>query len=225
MKNIPIAGRSAYLKRMIEKVESVIRRMRWKVLISEKPQDGDTNKAYGFPSPKTPPPVEGLAAFEDDLYNLVRSIQFTPHLNEFQKQLHRDVKEIISSKDVFISADKTPNIYRMSGDKYRKLLNDNITKSYKTTSGSALRDINHEAAIIATRLGIAGRVESYAEKEAYITIKDHKEDFPNKVSCRLINPAKSEIGKISKTIVEGINSRIRGITQLQQWRDTQSVIK
>ena len=155
----------------------------------------------------------------------MRSIQFTPHLNEFQKHLHRDVKEITQTTDVFISADKTPNIYRMSGDRYRKLLNDNITKSYKTTSVAATRDINFEAANIATRLGIAERVEIYAEKEAYVTIKDHKEDFPNKVSCRLINPAKSEIGKISKSIVEKINSRIRGITQLQQWRDTQSVIK
>ena len=142
MKNIPIAEKSAYLKRIIEKIESVIRRMRWKALLSERPRDGDPSKTYGFPSTKAPPPVEHLADFENDLYDLVRSIQFTPHLNEFQKQLHRDVKEIINSKDVFVSADKTPNIYRMTGDKYRKLLNENITKSYKTTSTSAIRDIN-----------------------------------------------------------------------------------
>ena len=36
------------------------------------------------------------------------------------------------------------------------------------------------------------------ETEAYITIKDHKESFPNKIPCRLINPSKSSVGKISK---------------------------
>ena len=96
----------------------------------------------------------------------------------------------------------------MTGDKYRKLLNENITKSYKTTSTSAIRDINYEAGNIATRLGIAGRVEIYAEKEPYIIIKNHEEDFPYITSCRLINMAKSEIGMISKSIVEGINSSI-----------------
>ena len=59
MKNIPIAGKSAFLKRIIEKVESVIRRMRWKALISEKPQHGDLSEKYGFPSTKAPPPRRG----------------------------------------------------------------------------------------------------------------------------------------------------------------------
>ena len=39
------------------------------------------------------------------------------------------------------------------------------------------------------------------ETEAYITIEDHKEDFSNKISCPLINPTKSSIGKISKVII------------------------
>ena len=71
MKNIPVAGKSAYMKRMIEVIESLIRRMRWKALLSEMQQDGDTCNTYGFPSTKAPPPVENLAAFEDDLYDLV----------------------------------------------------------------------------------------------------------------------------------------------------------
>ena len=73
-------------------------------------------------------------------------------------------------------------------------------------------------------LQIAERVEIYAEKEAFITLKDHKEDFRTKPSCRLINPAKSEIGIISKQMVEDINSCIRTASKPQQWRDTQAVI-
>ena len=35
------------------------------------------------------------------------------------------------------------------------------------------------------------------ETEAYITIKNQKESFPNKIPCCLINPAKSSLAKIS----------------------------
>ena len=66
--------------------------------------------------------------------------------------------------------------------------------------------------------------EVYAEKEAFITLKDHKEDFRARHSCRLINPAKSEIGIVSKQMVADINSRVRAATEANQWRDTQAVI-
>ena len=46
------------------------------------------------------------------------------------------------------------------------------------------------------------------EREAYITMKDHKSEFPNKILCRLINPSKSSIGKISKVILDSINKKI-----------------
>ena len=43
------------------------------------------------------------------------------------------------------------------------------------------------------------------ETEAYITLKDHKSEFPNKILFRLINQSKSSIGKISKVILDRIN--------------------
>ena len=36
-----------------------------------------------------------------------------------------------------------------------------------------------------------------------MTLKDHKDIFPN---FRLINPSKSEVGKISKSILDKINN-------------------
>ena len=41
---------------------------------------------------------------------------------------------------------------------------------------------------------------------------------------RLINPSKSEIGKISKTILDRINSSIRQKLKLPQWRSTNDAI-
>ena len=227
MKNIPIAGKNAYMKCLMEKIESVVRRMRWKALFFEKPElaTGPGINTYGFKSTKVPQPMELLNAFESDLYDLARNIRFTAHRNTFQKQLSKDVREIAKSTDVLVNADKTTNLYSMNGDAYRKLLNDNITKSYKTTSKTVKREIDVEASSIASDLGIGERVEVYAEKEAFITLKDHKEDFRVRPSCRLINPAKSEIGIISKQMVESINSRVRAATKPQQWRNTQAVIE
>ena len=63
-----------------------------------------------------------------------------------------------------------------------------------------------------------------AEGQAFITLKDHKDSFDNKPTCRLINPAKSEIGRISKQILENINTTVRQATGLNQWKNTAAVI-
>ena len=56
-------------------------------------------------------------------------------------------------------------------------------------------------------------------------MKDHKEDFHTNPTCRLINPAKSELGKISKNILEEINTKLRSTSGLNQWKSTKSVIE
>ena len=68
-------------------------------------------------------------------------------------------------------------------------------------------------------------IERMYENESYITIKDHKENFPNKISCRLINPSKSDIQKISKTILDKIISKIVSLTNVNQWKNSTSVIE
>ena len=64
-----------------------------------------------------------------------------------------------------------------------------------------------------------------AMKEAFITLKDHKENFENKPTCRLINPSKPEIGRISKQILEERNRKLVDITKVNQWRNTSSVLQ
>ena len=58
--------------------------------------------------------------------------------------------------------------------------------------------MNYTANQITEKLSVANRVTMLQETETYITIKDHKKKFPNKVPCRLINPSKSSIGKIAR---------------------------
>ena len=38
-----------------------------------------------------------------------------------------------------------------------------------------------------------------------ITLKDHKANFLNNLKTRLLNPAKNEVGRISKVILDRIN--------------------
>ena len=56
-------------------------------------------------------------------------------------------------------------------------------------------------------------------------MKDHKEDFTANPKCRLINPAKSELGKVSKSIIETINVKVREMSSANQWKNTEDVIK
>ena len=57
-----------------------------------------------------------------------------------------------------------------------------------------------------------------------MTIKDHKPEFPNKIQCRLLNPSKSHVGRISKKYLQDVNSALREKFKYDQWRNTSSVI-
>ena len=85
-------------------------------------------------------------------------------------------------------------------------------------------DINSELQTISSDLSISDRIETIARKEAFVTVKDHKENFETKPKYRLINPAKSELGKVSKVILDEINERIRDATEFHQWKNSLSVI-
>ena len=169
----------------MEKVESVVRRMRWKAIFFENEKAGRSKTTYGFKTNKAPDKMELLNPFENDLYNLVSNIQFSPRRNTFQQQLASDVKEISASKNVLVSADKSTNLYSMSKESYKKLLNENITKNYKKSCDEIKHTIDLEGKGIASKLELDDRMETYAEKEAFITLKDHKDNFRTKPACRL----------------------------------------
>ena len=105
-------------------------------------------------------------------------------------------------------------MYKVPVEKYNKLLKENVTKEYKITSKTEIKTINKEAKKIAKSYKLEDRIESMAEKEAFITLKDHKENFVNNPKCRLINPSKSEIGIISSKLLKEFNDRLRNILKI-----------
>ena len=56
-------------------------------------------------------------------------------------------------------------------------------------------------------------------------LKDHKPNFKNNPKLRLFNPAKSEIGRISKNNLDKINHQLRDSLSINQWKDTSEVIE
>ena len=119
-----------------------------------------------------------MLAFEKDLYKMARSIEFQNRPNLFQQKLTADVNSIRSSPNMLIPADKTNNLYEISTENYNKLLLDNVTKSYKKEPETLENNINKEAKKIATDLNLAGRIQKFTEKNAFVTLKDHKDNFP-----------------------------------------------
>ena len=63
-----------------------------------------------------------------------------------------------------------------------------------------------------------------AEGNCFITLKDHKENFQNNQSVLLINPAKNELGRFSKFIIQALNKELRHKFNLKQWKNTEDVI-
>ena len=90
----------------------------------------------------------------------------------------------------------------MNRPDYERLLHNNITQSYRKSNIDLKADIDSEAKEIAVSLSLEDRIQSMSKKEAFIALKDHKDNFQNNKPCRLINPAKSEIGHISKVMLE-----------------------
>ena len=124
MKNIPIPPQSSYMKNLIEKVEKFVKRIRWKAYFFEHPSEKTANENFGFMSNKTPPQNESINPFEDDIYELVKNIEFKSVKNKFQQKLNGDLKNIRNSKNLFVFADKTNNLYEMSKENYNKLLHE-----------------------------------------------------------------------------------------------------
>ena len=58
---------------------------------------------------------------------------------------------------------------------------------------------------IAKTYKLAERINHLPRIKTFITLKDHKDNFYNKPSCRLINPTINELEKISRRAIQQIN--------------------
>ena len=110
-KNIPLPSEEEYKVQFISKVESYIKRMRWKALQFLGKLKIQQKESYGFRSRKYPPAIEELSEFEEDLTLMIKNIKFRKVNNEFQTKLLKDIKKIKNSRKGFINTGKACNTY------------------------------------------------------------------------------------------------------------------
>ena len=134
LKNIPIPTKQNYIKSMIDKTSSFLKRLRWKAHFFDNPAaaNSEQRETFGFASEKSPPQIKDLTAFENDMYHMIKNIKFKEfHNSEFQTKLRRDITEMDASNEIYVPADKTTNLYKFSKESYTQMLNNNITSIYK----------------------------------------------------------------------------------------------
>ena len=81
----------------------------------------------------------------------------------------------------------------MSKNQHKKLLHDNVTKTYEKTPPKLEASIDLEERSISTKLKISNTVERIARTPAFVTLKDHKDNFCSNPTCRLINASKTNL--------------------------------
>ena len=236
-KNIPLHSEELFIKTLISKTENFLKRIRWKAFFfdkkvnseiegeTESEEDTTDHKSFGFKTENNPPQNQLLSSFENDIYDLISNITFRKVDNEFQKALVKDVKKIWNSENIIVSADKSSNLYNVEVKEYQKLVKDNVTKTYKKAPSDTETKINKEAAVLVEKLDLSDRVQVHTNNECFVTFKDHKPNFYAAKQCRLINPAKTGVGRISKQILEKIVLEVKDKTQSNLWKNTQSVLQ
>ena len=82
----------------------------------------------------------------------------------------------------------------------------------RPTDESKVCEIEKEAKVIAKKLELGDQIFNTSKIYAHITFKDRKSTFSHKLTSRLLNPIKPEMGMVSKEI---LNGDLRGEIQKQ----------
>ena len=133
LKKIGVPTQNHYLRSLIGKTDSFIQRMRWKAHFFLKANKENNNpkpvNTYRLKTKNRAPHVPELEQFEDNVARLLENVNFRDIKDDFIQALEKDKKRIEASKNVFVFADKTRNLYEMEASTYNKLVTKNHPKS------------------------------------------------------------------------------------------------
>ena len=96
----------------------------------------------------------------------------------------------------------------MNKNNYLNLLRNVITATNKKANKNIGTKINKEGIKFVKQEDILDKIEINGRGTSFITLKDHKENFTNHPTTRLINPFKDEIVRISKHILVQTNTEL-----------------
>lgn len=115
-------------------------------------------------------------------------------------------------------------MYSMSLNVYDNLIIKQLNSGYKHVNKHALSEINDSHIKLIEKLGLLDRTQTYCPQTSHCLMKDHKPDFLFNPIVRLICPMKSDLGNITKQVIDQIISIVRGRVGLPLWKHTGDVI-
>ena len=225
-KNIPIHDSGTFTRMFINAVEIFDKNLRWAAHFFLNPNEAPKNKNwFNFKSNRPAPQVKELKNFQDDLAKLTQNLKFRNcRKNTLMQKLNEDKKRIMRTDKIIVNADKTSNKYLVAKENYKVMVKKAVTADFKIAKGHDVENANKEHQKIVKDLELTERVFKTTPRDAFITIKDHKDDFMNNTKCRLLNPSKPEVGQVSKIILQNVVNVVKEKTALKQWKSTCEVL-
>ena len=224
MKNISIPSIKAYQIEFIHSMEKFVFNARWRAFNFLNPFAPNRKETYRFNTTNPAPFVKELKVLEDALCDLAKNIEFRKVNNNFQRKLKEDLNKLKNEERVIVAADKTVNHYAVEKSNFKEHLNKSVTNDYKIANKDFVHQCSVKEKRITDKLEISERVYSTNLRSAFVTFKDHKPNFPNNTKCRLLDPTKPELGKISKQILSKVVAEVKVKSGLHQWKNSDSVI-
>ena len=88
-------------------------------------------ESFRFKSKNCSAHIKELEAFMNDLLGITISINFRNINKKLQTLMKAHVPKLKASPNLLIPSNETTKLYNFSPTEYKKLLKDNITKTYK----------------------------------------------------------------------------------------------
>ena len=118
-------------------------------------------------------------------------------------------------------------MFRLTKEEYVKMRKNAITSTCKKANNHIRKriDIKGKQIMENAEKEILDRKDIKSKNTCFITLKEHKGTFLKNPTVRLINPAKNELGRIRTAILDNINKRLCTSLNINQWKNTASVIE
>ena len=209
IKNIPYCSKSSYFRKLISSSESFFNRLHSfaNIKLSENNKTYKPRNNFGLKSHYKSAKNEVIAPFENEWWEIVKNIKFKNNNDikcKFQKNLKKDLKTMTNGQHIIVNGDKSTNLYKVDKPEYLRILSREIHKHYKKCDESIVESIENDLENFSTNFGVSDRVSKIVKSEAFCSIKDHKEGWERTLPARLINPCKTDLGVISKSILDRI---------------------
>ena len=224
-KNIPVPHDDMYLQILTTKWRKFTQNARKKAYhFLKKNATKSKKETFGFKSTDPASEIPLLKPFEEAFTEVIKNVKFGRKLNHFQKQLKQDVRKINSESRPHVKGDKSSFYYLMEADKLNNLMKREIEKDFRKATAKEVDKVDDGQKKIVRDLELQDRVFVTTQRPAFATLKDHKENFHANPKVRVINPQKPEVGRISKQILEKVNTVVRQKSGLKQWQNTAAVV-